>query len=90
MPDHTYIQPALFPSRADAPSEPARREPPRRRLSYARVTRDPHAALSYAESRIVAAQVTQGFVAAFSRLAPERQAALRAALRRHPSWARSA
>ena len=82
------MQGKLFPTRASAPVDGGKRHPLGRRLSYVRVTRDPGAAVSYAESRLVAAQVTRGLAAAFARLDPGQQSALRAIFTRRPQAAR--
>ncbi len=50
------------------------------RVNYVRVTRDGAVALSYAQSRLIAAQVTSGLAAAFGKLEPKRQAELRSLL----------
>lgn len=85
-----WVQGKLFAKPARGSTGVGEQERARRRLSYVRVTRDPGAALSHAESRLVAAQVTHGMAAAFGRLEPGQQAALRAIFARRPSWARSA
>ena len=90
MGGRTWVQGKLFATKAKASARGGELRRARRRLSYARVTRDPDAALSYAESRLVAAQVTRGIAAAFARLDPGEQAELRAIFARRPSWARSA
>ncbi len=83
-----WVQDMLFPARLVRTRADSR--PARRRLSYSRVTRDEDVALSYAESRVVAAEARGGLVAAFGRLSPERQAALRALVTRGPSLEKSA